>query len=104
MSAIEKLTPQDFGREFDIVLFSKWKSAYNDAHIQGMFNFVIIFTPPLPLFYLLGFLGTILWFILSFVCIILIITKYNKVNKLKAQLGINKQEILEAIRRCKQRI
>ena len=29
MSAIEKLTPQDFGREFDIVLFSKWKSAYN---------------------------------------------------------------------------
>lgn len=103
MSAIEKLTPQDFGRELDIVVFSKWKSACNDAYIQAMFNFVIIFIAPL-LFYLLGFLGTILWFILCFVCIILIITKYNKVNKLKAQLGINKQEIREAIRRCKQRI
>ena len=42
MSAIEKLTPQDFGRELDIALFSKWKSAYNDAYIQGMFN------PPSP--------------------------------------------------------
>lgn len=103
MSAIEKLTPQDFGREFDLALFSEWKSAYNDAYMQGMLNFVVVIAAPL-LIYLLGLLGLILWFILGIVCIILIMKKNKKVNELNARLGINKQEILEAIRRCKQRI
>ena len=103
MSAIEKLTPQDFGREFDLALFSEWKSAYNDAYMQGMLNFVVVIAAPLPI-YLLGLLGFILWFILCIVCIVLIMKKNKKVNELNARLGITKQEILEAIRRCKKRI
>lgn len=103
MSAIERLTPQDFGREFDLALFSQWKSAYNDAYMQGMLNFGVIIAASL-LIYLLGLLGLILWFILGIVCIILIMKKNKKVNELNAQLGINKQEIIEAIRRCRKRI
>ncbi len=102
MSAIERLTPQDFGREFDLALFSQWKSAYNDAYMQGMLNFGVIIAASL-LIYLLGLLGLILWFILGIVCIILIMKKNKKVNELNAQLGINKQEIIEAIRRCRKR-
>ncbi len=102
MSAIERLTPQDFGREFDLALFSQWKSAYKDAYMQGMLNFGVVIAASL-LIYLLGLLGLILWFILGIVCIILIMKKNKKVNELNAQLGINKQEIIEAIRRCRKR-
>lgn len=102
MSTIERLSPQDFGREFDPALFSRWKNAYNRAYIQVMINFAVVMAGPL-LIYPLALLGFILWLIVCITCIVLMVRKNKKVDVLNAELGINKQDIVEAIRRCKKR-
>lgn len=102
MSTIERLSPQDFRREFDPDLFFRWKNAYNRAYIHGMVNFAVVMAAPL-IIYPLALLGLILWFIISITCIVLMVRKNKKVDVLNAELGINKQDIVEAIRRCKKR-
>lgn len=102
MSTIERLSPQDFGREFDPALFSRWKNSYNHAYIHGMINFAVVMAVPL-LIYLLALLVLILWFIVCITCIVLMVMKNKKVDVINAEIGINKHDIVEAIRRCKKR-
>lgn len=103
MSTIERLSPQDFRREFNPDLFFRWKNAYNRVYIHGMVNFAVVMAAPL-IIYPLAFLGLILLFIISITCIVLMVRKNKKVDVLNADLGINKQDIVEAIRRCKKRV
>ena len=104
---IDQLTPGDFRRSFDPVLFSEWKKSVEAHEKAGLINIIlyVIGFVALVLFHKTEpFTGLILFFGLSISGIAIALPKLRKRKEYQRKLGITNNELKEVIKRYNNRI
>ncbi len=101
---IDQLTPEDFGKPLDAALFAEWKQAMNaQAKTGGLV--IVLWLVGLALLWLLGGLvGLVLLFAALFTAMGISLSKQKKTRECQSKLGVDKNEVRQAIVRCRNRI
>ena len=101
---VNQLRPEDFGKSFDIALFSEWKKSIEAHEKAGIIQFVLTLIGFAALMLLRGLLGVGLFFIFLWIGIGINLAKQKKRKKYQNYLGIDNSELKEAIAKCRERI
>lgn len=98
---IDNLTPGDFGKSFDPVLFAEWKQAAN-AQNKALGPIFILWLAGLLLMIVLGGLvGLGLFFAAAFTALGISLSKQKKTKEIQRRLGIDNREVRQAIVRSR---
>ena len=95
--AINQLTPEDFGKDFDAMLFSEWKKSVEDHERAGLINIALYLVGLATLIILGGLVGVASLFIFMFIAIGITIPKMSKRKKIERELGITNKEVRTVI-------
>ena len=105
MGKIEsQLTPEDFGKSFDMALFSEWKTSVEEHKKATTINIVMYLVGLLLMIVLGGFGGIALFFVLAIIGIAIAMPKAKKRKNCQRELGISHIELRDAIVKCRNRI
>ena len=105
MSKIEsELTPEDFGKSFDMALFSEWKTSVEEHKKASTLNIVLYLVGFLLMIVLGGVVGIGLFFVLAITGIALALPKSKKRKNCQRELGISNIELRDALVKCRNRI
>ena len=107
---INSLTPEDFGKSFDMALFSEWKKSVEEHEKSGGISMALLFIGMLMLIIIpsKGFFDNVFalgsFFVLAFIGIGISYPKMKKRKNYQSQLGINNNDIKNAIIAAKKRM
>ena len=103
---INSLTREDFGKSFDMALFSEWKKSVDEHEKASTIMLILSFIGLACLLLIkdnpIAALG--LFFLSSFIGIGIGLPKFNKRRKIQRQLGISNKELVKTIADVKKRM
>jgi uncharacterized membrane protein len=100
---INSLTPEDFGKSFDMALFSEWKKSVEEHEKASIITWVLLLIGMLILIIMpaKGFFDSVFalgsYFVLALIGIGISLPKMKKRNKYQKQLGISYKDLKNAI-------
>jgi len=100
---INKLTPEDFGQNFDPTLFSDWKKSVEAHEKAGLVNIVLYLIGFVALVSLKDIVGLVLFFGFAFVGLGISIPKRNKRKRFERELRISNSDLKAAIAKSRDR-
>ena len=101
---INQLTPEDFCKSFDKMLFSDWKKSVEEHKQASIINIALYLTGLALMILLGGLVGISLFFILTFIGIAMAMPKHKKRKEYQRKLGVSNSELNAAIVKCRNRI
>jgi len=102
---INNLTPEDFGKSFDMASFSEWKKRVEEHEKASVIMLTLYFIGFACMMLLFGnIIGVALFFLFAFIGLGIGLPKFNKRRKLQKQLGISASELRNAIANAKKRM
>jgi len=105
MSKIEsQLTPEDFGKSFDMALFSEWKTSVEELKKASKMTIVLYLVGLLLMIVLGGVVGIVLFFGLAITGIAIAMPSSKKRKNCQRELGISNIELRDALVKCRNRI
>jgi hypothetical protein len=101
---IDQLTPEDFGKPLDPALFAEWKQAMN-AQTKAFTPIIIIWLAGGALLLIVGgIVGLVLFFAALLTAMSISLSKQKETKEIQNKLGVDKDEVQQAIARCRNRI
>jgi hypothetical protein len=101
---VNQLTPEDFGKSFDAMLFSEWKKSVEEHEKAGMINIMLYLVGLAAMIFLGGLVGLALFFALAITGIVMALPKKKKRSECQRNLGISNSDLTKAIKACRNRI
>lgn len=94
---IDQLTPEDFGRSFDMQIFEKWKQKLKEQSKVGFIVIILQIVGLIVLILLGGFIGLGLFFAILITAMIIALSKRNAVKQYQNKLKITNAELKQAL-------
>ena len=101
---INSLTPEDFGKSFDLAAFSEWKKSAEEHEKASGVMLMLYFIGFACLMLIGGIIGLGLFFILAFTGLGIGLPKFSKRRKQQQQLGISNSDLRNAVATAKKRM
>ena len=101
---INSLTPEDFGKSFDMGAFSEWKKVVEEHERASGIMLTLYAIGFVSLMLLGGLVGIVLFFVFSFTGLGIGFPKFNKRKTHQKQLGISNSDLRNAIAAAKKRM
>ncbi|MDR1552888.1 MAG: hypothetical protein LBS69_05440 [Prevotellaceae bacterium] len=100
----DKLSPEDFGKSFDIEVFNGWKKSITEHEQAAIIMMILYLTGTASLLLLNGLVGIGLFFVFAFIGLGICLPKASKRKRYQRQLGISNKDFTAAVLSAKKRV